>query len=292
MRTAPRVAALTAFIIVAACAGGTLRPPTPQAPVASVLARPSKVEHESAARCTFHKFVPPLCSAKGAFHRFYTTPGASYIFAEWVPTSNTATLPTPIPTSNPSPVPATGLLYVQGWPTSALGGASTQAGYRYDPANNWFVPFLKAAGKKVWYSSLHFAVAQLSVSLYAGTSCTNASATCAVAAFSGTCAGTNTSCTAGRTVSTPGWLAQACCVLASAIAIDEPAPGRDFSNGYIFGPIDQVVCASAAAESSGCKAPGLIYAGQRHPSDASKIVVQDRVPGLIGAEVDTIDLHP
>ena len=178
MNTAPRVIALTAFVVFAACGGGTLRAPVPQAPAANIAA-----PHESAARCTFHKFVPPLCSAKGAFHRFYTSPGASYIFAEWVPTSNTATMPTPIPTTNPSPVPATGMLYVEGWPTSALGGASTQAGYQYDPANNWFVPFLKAAGKKTWHSSTHFAVAQLSVVLYAGTSCTNASTTCTATAL-------------------------------------------------------------------------------------------------------------
>jgi hypothetical protein len=243
-------------------------------------------------RCVFHQYTPPPCGREGAYHRFYTSPGAGYINATWSPASNASTLPTPIPTSDPPPVPARGFLSVEGWPTDKLSGQSTEAGFQYDPAHNWFDLFVKPPGRKYWFADTHFAVAQLSVSLAAGTSCPKANVTCAVAAFSGTCYGTATPCNAIRTVSTPGWISQACCVLASMIAVVEPAPGRDWKNGAMFGPIDQSVCASAAASSGGCQAPGLIELGQRYPNDPSRVVVREQIPGLTGTEIDTIDLHP
>jgi hypothetical protein len=243
-------------------------------------------------RCSFHQYVPPPCGAAGAFRRFYTSAGAGYIAATWSPSSNASTLPTPIPTSNPPPVPAEGFLFVEGWPTVKLAGQSTEAGFQYDPAHNWFYLFEKPPGKKYWYADAHFAVAQLSVSLAAGTTCPAANVTCVVAAFGGTCYGTPTPCTASRSVSAPGWVSPACCVLASTIAIQEPAPGRAWTNGALFGPTDQSVCALVAASPAGCQAPGLVQAGQRFPNDRSRIVVREQIPGLTGTEIDTIDLHP
>jgi hypothetical protein len=245
-----------------------------------------------AGRCVFNQYVPPPCDRDGAFRRFYTSPGAGYFSATWSPSSNESTLPTPIPTTVPPPVPAEGFLYVEGWPTVKLAGQSTEAGFQYDPAHNWFYLFVKTPGKKYWYADAHFAVAQLSVSLAAGPSCPTPSVTCAIAAFGGTCYGTATPCSASRSVPAPGWVSPACCVLASMIAVAEPAPGREWKNGAVFGPTEQSVCASPASSPGGCLAPGLVELGQRYPNDPSRIVVREQIPGLTGTEIDTIDLHP
>jgi hypothetical protein len=254
-----------------------------QNPPASSPVNPASALAETAhARCTFHQDTPPKCSDTGAFRRFYTSPGASYMSATWSPVSNAWTLPSPL----------AGILYVEGWPTNALSGSSTEAGFKYDPVNGWFVPFQKTLGKAYWYSNVHFAVAQLSVQLYGGATCPNARTACAVASYSGTCYGSTSPCNATHTVSATGWVTQACCVLASMIAIAEPPPGRVWKNGAVFGPIAQSVCALAGASPGGCEAPGLVQAAQSFPTDGSRVIVRDKVPGLTGSEIDTIDLHP
>jgi hypothetical protein len=243
--------------------------------------------------CTFRGTVPPRCGKTQAFRRFYSARGQSYMQAVWGSSGFPNNLPTPQPTSNPSPVPAVGYLYVEGFPTANLKESSTRAGFIFQPQPPQFSIFLRGPGghassRKRWSAS----GANLSVELFGQdpAQCKDTSAPCAVALFSGPCATpSSSSCSQRLEIRAPSWSSEGCCVVASVIAIVEPKPGGNFTSGYFFGPIDQVDCSAPSSSALGaCTAPGQMYRGQSYP--ASAVVTTNRL--FPGTETDTIDLAP
>jgi hypothetical protein len=236
--------------------------------------------------CGFVGYVPPACTTTGAFRRFYSQPGASFMEGTW-DVSPSTNLPTP----PPAKVAGAGYVYTEGWPTSNL-SAPSEAGFAYVAQKKWFYAYLKTPGgamynKKRWASSTS---QQLDIQLY-GSASGQVSAV-----FTGTCftpaPNGNTACTSAMNTPDPGWNATGCCVVASMVTIAEPPPGGIFNNGFIWGPADQVDCSSMQppAVPGNCSVPGLMDAGQRYPNNTSKIIVKE--PVFPGTESDTINLHP
>jgi hypothetical protein len=225
----------------------------------------------STAGCGFAGDVPPACTDAGAFRRFYSQPGASFMESTW-DVSPATNLPTPPPRAD------AGYIYAEGWPASKL-TVPSEAGFAYVSKKKWFYAYLRTAKGTMIDVQLYSVAAGKVSATYTGT--------CYTPAPDG-----NTACTAAMTTRAPGWNQHGCCIVASMVAIAEQPPGRNFTNGYVWGPADQVDCSSAQppAVSGNCSVPGLMEAGQRYPNDASKVIVRE--PIFPGTESDTIDLHP
>jgi hypothetical protein len=234
--------------------------------------------------CVFVGNVPPKCGNTGAYRRFYSQPNVSYLVATW-DVSPSTNLPTPAPAR----VHAAGYVYAEGWPVSDL-DRMTSAGFAYSAEKTWFSAFLTTpAGTKFsktrWASS---SSQQLTLQLY-GSATATVSATFGDTCYTPPPSG-GTLCSVAISTPDPGWSATGCCIVASVVAIVERPPGRKFKNGYTWGPIEQVDCSALTPSPGNCAAPGLMLAGQRYPSDPTRVIVSE--PIFPGTEVDTIDLHP
>jgi hypothetical protein len=244
--------------------------------------------------------TPPACTNTGAFRRVYSSSGNYGIGVQ-------ITLPQRITTMPPGPDPKhgdTGFIYLEGW--TGPGSTNYESGLMYSAKHNWYTFYMRGATipKPGFYSSQTFQGGQTLGLIISGYAYNYPDSSYVFAPFDhcsaqacvvATVGSQNPSCSGycgeQHAFNAPGWQSN-CCIFARMTTIGQ-THRNFFSDGSTFGPIQW----SSSMSMYDCSCwdgihglPWPVGGAQSWPSDSSRIVVTNALPGGIG-ETDVINLH-